>query len=56
MQILKLEKIIKSYILLIIFLPLSCYVFSILIKFLFYSGKYCGTFIRALYELVLKSL
>ncbi len=55
MQILE-NKIIKNYILPIVFIPILCLISMVIINFIFSSGKYFGTFLRALYELVLKNV
>lgn len=52
MQLLRENKILMNYVFPIISIP----IIIILINFIFHLGKYYGTFIRALYELVLKNI
>ena len=54
MQILKENKIFSNYILPIISIPFVCMILNEVIKFLFQFGKYYGTFIRGLFEIVIK--
>ena len=56
MQTLKENKILSRYILPIITIPFVCLFLNEIIKFLFQFGKYFGTFIRGLFEIVLKFL
>lgn len=56
MQILKENKIIVNYVLPILMMPIVCLVLNELITFVFQIGKYYGTFIRGLYELVLRNI
>ena len=56
MQILKENKIFSNYILPIISIPFVCMILNEVIKFLFQFGKYYGTFIRGLFEIVIKYL
>ena len=52
MQILKESKLIKDYLLPILSLPIVCYILTVMITFIFQIGKYFGTFLRGLYQLV----
>ena len=55
MQLLKENRIIKEYILPVIFLPIGCLILVPIVNFIFKLGAYQGTFLRALFELVLKN-
>ena len=56
MQILKENKIVTKYLIPIIMLPVVCLILNYMITFIFQIGKYYGTFIRGLYELVLNHI
>lgn len=56
MRILKDNKILTNYILPILMLPVVSLILEIGIKFLFQIGNYFGTFMRGLYELVLRNI
>lgn len=56
MFVLKENKTLFKYILLIISIPFISFTFNIFTTFIFQIGKYFGTFMRALYELVYQVL
>ena len=56
MQVLKENKILVKYIFPILSIPFISLVLNELITFIFQIGKYYGTFIRGLYEIVLSFL
>ena len=53
MQVLKDNKVIVKYLLIILSIPFISLVLNELITFLFQIGRYYGTFMRGLYEIVL---
>ena len=55
MQILKNNNVIKNYIIPAILLPFIAILITIIFKFAFNLGTYFGTFVRGLYELVLRN-
>ena len=56
MWILKENSFLTKYILPILMLPIISLILEIGIKFLFQLGNYFGTFMRGLYELVLRNI
>lgn len=56
MQVLKENKIIVKYLFIILSIPFISLVLNELITFLFQVGRYYGTFIRGLYEIVINFL
>lgn len=55
MQVLD-NKVFKKYILPVITIPFVWISLNILVRFVFQIGKYYGTFIRGLYEIIRNSL
>ena len=54
MQVLN-NKIVRNYIIPIILIPIIAVLLTIILKFTFNLGSYLGTFMRGLYELVLRN-
>ncbi len=54
MQVLN-NKIVRNYIIPIILIPIIAVLLTIILKFTFNLGTYLGTFMRGLYELVLRN-
>ena len=56
MQILKDKKILLNYILPIVLMPFICFIAGNLLEIIFKIGIGLGTFMRALFELVVNSI
>lgn len=56
MQILKDKNVLKEYILPVMLFPFSCLILNYLVTLIFQIGKFYGTFLRGLFELVIKNV